>query len=255
MPIKKKEASSVDFEVKDRKYIQKGAKSSSMILNTVHSQRNPLQFKQAGKPPRSIRYCTNQDSLFLDEQEGEAILGRVVFVNGVLQVPKDEPLLQQLLSIYHPMRDVSYYEFDPVDTASKQISKIKLESKAINYVLDSKPNEIKAVALSVFGGGIKTKMIEEMRSDLLVQAKDHPTDIIDLFEDEDIDLLLLAFEAIDNGKVKISSSGKEIINGNNIIARVGYNESPQESLKEFLKTEEGSTFLGFLKGNDKKKKS
>lgn len=248
MPVKKKETSVVEFEVKDRKYIQKGVKSSSMILNPVHSQRNPLQYKEAGKPPRSIRYCTNQDSLFIDEQEGEAILGRIVFVDGVLNVPKDEPVLQQLLSLYHPMKGVTYEEFDPVDTASKQISKIKLEAKAINYVLDAKPNEIKAVALSIFGGGIKTKMTAELESDLLAQAKDSPVAIIDLFEDEDIDLLLLAFEAIDNGKVKVSNNGRELINGKNIITRVGYDESPQEALKEFLKTEDGSTFLSFLRG-------
>ena len=39
----------------------------------------------------------------LDEQKGEATLGRIVMKNGTLTVPKEQVALQKLLSLYHPL--------------------------------------------------------------------------------------------------------------------------------------------------------
>ena len=41
-------------------------------------------------------------SPLLDEQKGQATLGRIVFRDGTLMVPKENVALQKLLSLYHP---------------------------------------------------------------------------------------------------------------------------------------------------------
>ncbi len=38
---------------------------------------------------RELRYATNQNSPFVDEQKGEATLGHIMFKNGTLTVSKE----------------------------------------------------------------------------------------------------------------------------------------------------------------------
>ena len=38
------------------------------------------------------------------KQDGHAMRGHIVFEDGNLHVPKNQPLLQQLLELYHPKR-------------------------------------------------------------------------------------------------------------------------------------------------------
>ena len=53
---------------------------------------------------REIRYATNQNSPFKDEQKGEATLGHIVFRDGALLVKKEKEALQKILSLYHPLK-------------------------------------------------------------------------------------------------------------------------------------------------------
>ena len=63
---------------------------------------------------------TNQSSVFVDEQEGDVIIGRVNFEDGKYVVKKEDVLLQQFLSIYHPALGKDYIEFDADKDAGKR---------------------------------------------------------------------------------------------------------------------------------------
>ena len=69
-----------------------------------------LWFDEEKGYQREIRYATNQRSCFVDEQEGPATLGRIVFRNGVLNVPKEDVVLKKLLSHYHPFMEKGVIE-------------------------------------------------------------------------------------------------------------------------------------------------
>ena len=118
-PIKKKvsvEAKVPQWEVRDRAYFLKDNKQPLVFtIPTRHSTKKPLLwFDEDASMQRELRYATNMNSPFVDEQKGEATLGRVVFREGQLFVPKQEVALQKLLSLYHPLRDQLYYEYNPV---------------------------------------------------------------------------------------------------------------------------------------------
>ena len=89
---------------KDRLYeLTSGRKPLAFTLPTVHSARTPLlYFDEEIGYNRELRYATNQRTPFVDEQEGTATLGRIVFRDGILRVPKENIVLQKLLSLYHP---------------------------------------------------------------------------------------------------------------------------------------------------------
>ena len=111
-PITKKNS----WEVKDRTYLLLGEHSPlTYTIASRHTYKYPLLwFDETTNQQRELRYATNQTSPFVDEQKGEATLGHIIFRNGILSVPKQQQNLQKLLSIYHPLKDKKYKEFDPV---------------------------------------------------------------------------------------------------------------------------------------------
>ena len=86
------------WEMKDRHYLLKGMKPLTYILRSRSNKRQPLlYFDEEKGHNRELRYATNQKSPFVDQQDGQAMLGHIVFENGVLHVPKNEQSLQKLL--------------------------------------------------------------------------------------------------------------------------------------------------------------
>ena len=73
------------WEVKDRVYYLKGDKTPlTLTIPCKHTRKHALlYFDPETQTQREIRYATNQNSPFADEQKGEATLGHVTFRDGV----------------------------------------------------------------------------------------------------------------------------------------------------------------------------
>jgi hypothetical protein len=93
-----------NWEIKDRTYLlTQNQTPLTYRLGSRHSTRYPLLwFDEKTGAQRELRYATNQNSPFVDEQKGEATMGHIVFEEGVLNVGKHNQNLQKLLSLYHP---------------------------------------------------------------------------------------------------------------------------------------------------------
>jgi hypothetical protein len=72
------------WEVKDRTYYLKGRKTPlTLTIPCKHTRKHPLLwFDTETQIQKEIRYATNQNSPFADEQKGEATLGHVTFRDG-----------------------------------------------------------------------------------------------------------------------------------------------------------------------------
>jgi hypothetical protein len=82
----------------------------SYMIQTKSSKRKPLLYFD-GQTNRELRYARNQKSPFLDEQDGNAVLEPIIFEDGLLYVPKTNPVLQEFLS-YHPAFGGLFVEID-----------------------------------------------------------------------------------------------------------------------------------------------
>ena len=72
------------------------------MLASHHNKRNTLLYWDAEEQVnRELCYSRNQKSVFVDEQDGNKILEPIVFNDGMLNVPKENPILQKFLEI-HP---------------------------------------------------------------------------------------------------------------------------------------------------------
>ena len=100
----KKTTQDTSWEIKDRTYLVKGTNQPlTLKIPSRHTTKVPLLwFDSKTNEQKELRYATNQNSPFVDEQKGEVTLGHVIFEEGMLFVPKEKQNLQKLLSLYHP---------------------------------------------------------------------------------------------------------------------------------------------------------
>ena len=75
----KVEPAKPSWEIKDRMYIVIGQAPLTLTISSKHTSRHPLLYFDKEKGiQREIRYATNQNSPFIDEQNGQATLGHIM---------------------------------------------------------------------------------------------------------------------------------------------------------------------------------
>lgn len=243
MPAKKKAPA---WEIKDRIYVLQGGMTPvNYILRSRHHLNKPLQYFD-GTMNRSIRYASNQTSLFEDEQVGDVTLPAIIFQDGKLVVPKENVLLQQLLSIYHPDAGKVYYEFDANKEAAEEVQDVELELEAMTLCKDMDIADLEAIARVVLEGRVSEMASNEIRRDMLIYARNYPEEFIDLTKDENINLRNIAVRAVEMGILFIHEDQRTVSWNNKSrdkIITVPYGENVYSALAVYFKTDEGLDVL------------
>jgi len=227
-----------NWEIKDRTYVLKNGMSP---LTYKIKSTGLLHFDEEKAINREIRYADNQKSLFIDEQDGFAQLKHIVFRDGVLMVSRTQPLLQQLLSLYHPDRLNLWEEIDNVKEAVDDISIIELELEALKLVQELDVEHLEAILRTEIGSDVTTMSSKEIKRDCYLFAKSEPELFIEVAKDEDIKLRNLANRCVEAGIVKLTDDNtvfKWSTNGKKIMT-VPFDEHPYAAFARFLKTDEG----------------
>jgi len=238
-PIKPKN----EWELKDRTYILLGNKAPiTYTLASRHHSRNPLMWWDEEKSiSRELRYASNQNSPFKDEQDGFSTLKHIVFKNGSLFVPKADQALQKLLSLYHPQRNLTYYEADSVAEAKDDLQDLELEIAALNLAKDLDIDHAEAVLRVEQGSSVSKMTSSEIRRDLLLFAKRRPEVFISLVEDDNVQLRNFAIKAVEAGIINLSGDQKSFhwASNNKKLMSVPFEENPYSAFASYLKTDEG----------------
>jgi len=243
------------WEIKDRVYlITNGDSPLTFTLQSRHSSRYPLLwFNEKTKEQEEIRYATNQNSPLVKEQKGQVTLGHIVFVNGVLNVPKEKQSLQKLLSIYHPSLNVAYTEFDPTGEAEDELDYIELEMEAMNAAFEMDIDEAEAIVRVEVGSRVTNMSSKEIKRDLLLFAKRNPSLFLELANDDNVQLRNMAIRATESGILKLSQDNRTFMWGENDrkLMTVPFDENPYSAMAAFFKTDEG---INIFKSVEKKLK-
>ena len=228
----------MNWEIKDRTYVLKNGMSP---LTYKIKSTGLLYFDEKKGINRELRYAKNQQSLFVDEQDQFAQLEHIVFVDGSLVVPRSNPILQQLLSVYHPDREVLWEELDHVQEAIDDIDIIELELEALKLVQDLDIEHLEAILRTEVGSEVTKMSSKEIKRDCYLFAKNEPKLFIEVANDEDIKLRNLANRSVEAGIVNLTDNGtvfKWKSNGKKILT-VPFDEHPYTAFARFLKTDEG----------------
>ncbi len=232
-----------EWEIKDRTYFLKNEVSPlTYTLGTRHSRRYPLlHFDEANGEQRELRYATNMNSPFVDEQKGEVTLGHVIFEEGMLFVPKQKQNLQKLLSLYHPRKDHVYTEFKPEVVAMDEIEEINFEIDALLAAKQMEIDQAESVLRVEKGSAVATMSSKEIKRDLLLMAKRNPAGFLAIANDENVGLRNVGIKAVEQGIVKISQDQRTFHWGSNDrkLMTVPFDEQPYSALAAWFKTDEG----------------
>ena len=229
-----------NWEIKNRTYLLKGM---TPLSYTVRSK-GLLFFDEEKGINREIRYATNQKSLFIDEQDGNARLGHIIFADGALHTTRDQVLLQQLLSIYHPKAGITWEEVDEAKEAEDEVVMIEREIEALELVKSLDIEDLEAIMRTEIGGSVRSMSSKELKRDAYVFAKKNPKLFKELAEDEDIKLRNLANRAVETGILKLTDGNTvfKFKNGKKVMT-VPFDQHPYQALAQYFKTDDGVTLM------------
>lgn len=237
---------SQSWELRDRIYVLKGgATPVNYILRSRHHINKPLQYFD-GTMSRSLRYASNQTSIFEDEQMGDVTLPAIIFKDGKLIVPKENTLLQKFLSIYHPDLGRVYFEFNANESAKEEVQNVELELEAMTLAKDMDIENLEAIARVAIDGNVSEMASNEIRRDMLIYARNNPEEFIELTNDENITLRNAAVRAVEMGVIKIGDDQRTVswVKGKKgKIITVPYGENVYSALAVYFKTDEGLDVL------------
>jgi len=227
-----------EWEIKDRLYNLKGGKKplSRMIKST-----GIYWFDEEKGYERELKYCENQRTTFVDEMKGDQRLAHIIFRSGSLFVPKEKTVLQKLLSLYHPHKDIIYTEYKPEFLAEEEIDILEMQVEALVAARNVDIDVAEAIMRVEIGSKVSDLSSKELRRDLLVFAKNNPKLFLELADDENVMLRNFGIRAVENGILRLSSDQRNFLWGSNgrKLMTVPFDEHPYTALAHWFKTDEG----------------
>jgi len=165
----------------------------------------------------------------------------IIFRSGFLMVPKEKTVLQKLLSLYHPDRDVLYYEDKPVAKAKNQIAWLEMEIEALNAARDISIDLAEAIMRAEIGSKVSELSSKELRRDLLLFARRNPQLMLELVNDKNVQLRNFGIKATEMRIIKLSADQRTFTWGSNDrkLMTVPFEEHPYSALAAWFKTDEG----------------
>ena len=226
------------WEIRDRIYRLKGDKKplSRMVKSaSIH------YFDEEKGYERELKYCQNQKTSFVDEMKGDQRLEHIIFRSGILVVEKEKTTLQKLLSLYHPQRDVTFYEEKLAKKASNELEIIELEIDALTAARNLDIDMAEAVMRVEVGSKVSKMSSKELKRDLLIFAKKNPVLFLELANDENVVLRNFGIKATEMGIIKLSTDQRTFSWGSTSrkLMNVPFDEHPYSALAAWFKTDEG----------------
>ena len=227
-----------NWELKDRTYYLTRNKRP---LSRMIKGSNIYWFDEKLGYERELKYTENQRTVFVDEMVGEQRLAHIIFRGGVLHVERNKQTLQKLLSLYHPHKDVLYYEHLPAKKAASEIENIEIEIEALNAARNLDIDMVEAIMRVEMGSEVSRMSSKELKRDVLLYAKNNPQLFLDLVNDENVVLRNFGIKATEMGILKLSQDQRTFMWGSNDrkLMTVPFDEHPYSALAAWFKTDEG----------------
>ena len=222
--------------------IPKGGGIAFMI-----QQRGITVFDKEKDTIRQMRYCPNENSIWVDEQSENAKKEAVIFRNGKLMVPKEKPNLRKFLENHPQNIDNGGTTFKIVNETKKaedELAKEFSQVEAIAAVRDKDIQELLPVAI-YYGLNID-RSTSDIRYDLLKIAKKKPTEFIKAFDSPQVVARSVIRQAADYQIIDLRQDGAYWFDSNGLIVSTPVGQKSIDVLTRFCLTEKGSSVLASL---------
>ena len=237
-PARERLKPSNELEIKDRVYYLVG--KNKPLSRSIKSA-NIYYFDEALGYERELKYCQNQRTCFVDEMKGDQRLEHIIFRGGVLFVAREQTVLQKLLSLYHPHKDIIFYEYKPSDIAAEEIDVLEQQVEALVAAKNIDIDMAEAIMRVEVGSKVSGLSSKELRRDLLIFARNNPKLFLELADDENVMLRNFGIRAVEAGILRLSSDQRNFMwgaNGRKLMV-IPFDEHPYTALAHWFKTDEG----------------
>ena len=227
----------------DRVYkLTRGTPLSYVLASRNHHSFPLMWFDEEKNMNRALRYSVNQKSPFEDEQDGNAILEPVVFEDGLLRVPRTNPVLQAFLH-YHPLNGNVFVEVDKEKDASHEVNDLVLEIDAMVEAKQLSIEQIETLTRVMFGKDPSIISTAELKRDILIFARNYPKDFLNILNDPDLKFQSRVRLFFENKFIMLRNGDKEVwfntaANKKKMLS-VPFGEDPYDTVMAFLKSDEG----------------
>jgi len=238
----------------DKFYKLKGkAAPLSYTLPSRNTKRYPLLwFDEENNINRPLRYAINQKTPFEDEQDGNAIVEPIIFENGFLSVPKNNPVLQQFLH-FHPLNGISFAEVDYEKDATQEVESLSAEVDALIEARQLSLEQLETVCRVLFGKDPARYTSAELKRDVLIYAKRDPRGFLNMLSDPMLKLQSNVHVFFESKLLNFRNGRKEVWFNTNSnkkkMLTVPYGEDPYFSVANFFKSDEGIDALKMLENS------
>jgi len=238
-------------EIKSRVYrLTRGAAPLSFMLPSKSSKRRPLlHFDEETGENREIRYATNQQSPFKDEQDGNAIVTPIIFESGLLRVPKQNQALQRFLA-YHPLNGKKFEEVDTAQDAAKEVEAMNVEVDALIAAKSMGLEQMESLGRVILKGDVNKMSTSELKRDMLVYARNYPADFLQALDDPSLKLYSTIQKCFDDRLLTYRNKNKDVYfnlpSNKKRLLTIPFGEDPMHVIASYFKTDEGVEKLEYL---------
>lgn len=204
-----------------------------------------------GKSNRALRYASNQQSPFEDEQDGNAIIQDITFIDGFLTVEKENQVLQKFLAI-HPMNGRTFVEVDKAKDAAEELETLNLGIEAQSLAKDLDIENVERMSRVLFSTNTSTTSSKELRRDLIIYARKEPEHFINALNDPDVQTQSNVELFFDKGLLHFKNNQTEVFfhtpSNKTRMMKIPINmqDNPKGAVTSYLKSNDGIEHLKML---------
>ena len=211
------------------------------------SQTNVTVYDKEVDSVRQIRYCPNENSVFVDEQSINARKEAVIFRNGNLIVPREKPNLRKFLEL-HPQNVANggslFQLVDDTKDVEQELAKEFDVFEAVSLVRDKSIDDLLPVAM--FYGINVDRPVSDIKYDLLNVAKRSPHDFVKSFDNPIVKTRSVIHRAFEYNIVKAKNDGCYWVDSDGLIVVVPVGQDHKDTLARFCMTERGASVLSAI---------
>jgi len=230
--------------------LTRNAAPLSFMLPTRHSRRFPLlYFDESQGTNRTLRYARNQKSPFEDEQDGNVVMEPVIFEDGFLRVPKNNPVLQEFLH-YHPLNGKKFIEVKEEKDAAEEVNQFNIEVDALIEARKLTISQVENIGRVLLGIDTSRVTTAELRRDILIYVKRDPSGFMKMVNDPMLKLQSKVKLFFDKSLLSFRNKRKEVwfntTNNKKKMLTVPYGEDPLYIVSSYLQSDDGLEHLKML---------
>jgi hypothetical protein len=190
---------------------------------------------------RAIRYCSNEPSIYVDEQSINGRRAHIIFTDKMLGVPASQPNLQDYLDA-HPGNTKNggsiFYEINHEKKTDTLLQDEFLVHDAISLIRDKSIDELLPIIMYL---GISTdQRNQEIRRELLLEAKSNPKAFIEMFDNPIVKMRASIKMAADCGILRLNQDGTFWADSNRLIIATPMGQDGVDMMTKFCLSEKGT---------------